>query len=219
MDKQAERIKIFVFGASGHAKVVIDLIERENLYDILFLVDDDPGLKGMVFFGYPVIGGKRELIEARDQVGGGIVAIGSNRARIAVAQWLIDNRFDLVSAIHPSAQIGRGVEVAGGTVIMAGAIVNSDSRIGRNVIVNTQASIDHDCTVGDGAHIAPGTVLCGTVSIGCGSFICAGSTVIPNLTVGRNVVIGAGSTVIRDVPDGLLVAGSPAKNIKSLETF
>lgn len=219
MKSVANRKKIFVFGASGHAKVVIDIIERQGLYDIVFLVDDDPALKGTEFYGYHVIGGKQELLEVRDQICGGIVAIGSNRARIAVADWLTDNCFNLVSAIHPLSQLGRGVTVAVGTVIMAGAVINSDSCIGRNVIVNTRASIDHDCTVGNGVHIAPGTTLCGTVIVGDCTFVCAGVTIIPNLTIGHNVIVGAGSTVIRDVLDYDLVAGSPAKHIKSLEEF
>lgn len=211
------RGKIFVFGASGHAKVVIDIIERQQLYEIAFLVDDDPKLKGSEFYGYPVIGGKPELLVAQDQICGGIVAIGINRARITIEKWLTDNRFALITAIHPSAQLARGVTVGEGTVIMAGVIINSDSQIGRNVIVNTLASIDHDCIVGDGVHIAPGTTLCGNVQVGDGSFICSSTTIIPNLLIGESVIVGAGSTVIRDVPDRVLVAGSPAKHIRSQE--
>lgn len=209
--------QIFVFGASGHAKVVIDIIERQGLYEILFLVDDDPALKGSSFFGYSVIGGKRDLLEARDQVNGGIVAIGSNSARIAVAGWLTANRFKLVSAIHPFAQLGRGVTVADGTVVMAGAVINCDSVIGQNVIVNTRVSIDHDCSVRDGVHIAPGSTLCGTVSVGSGTFVCAGATIIPNLEIGERAVIGAGSAVIRNVKNCEMVAGCPARHIKLLE--
>lgn len=217
MDEHTERKKIFVFGASGHAKVVTDIVERQGLYDIAFFVDDDPVLKGSRFYGYRVIGGKQELLDNRNQISGGIVAIGSNRARIAIARWLADNRFNTVSAIHPSAQLGRGVVVADGTVVMAGAIINSDSRIGRNVIVNTCVSIDHDCVIGNGVHIAPGATLCGTVRVGDGTFICAGTTIIPNLTVGHDVIVGAGSAVICDVSDGEMVAGSPARHIKKLE--
>ena len=87
--------KIFVFGASGHAKVVIDIIERQELYDIAFLVDDDPALSDTFFYGYRVIGGKQELLAVDDLVCAGIVAIGSNRARSAVAAWLTENEFDL----------------------------------------------------------------------------------------------------------------------------
>ena len=204
--------KVFIFGNSGHAKVVIDIIEREGRYDIAFLVDDDPTLKNIDFYGYRVIGGKQELLAGRERISSGIVAIGSNSARNSVATWLMAHGFNLVTAIHPSAQVGRGVAVGSGSVIMAGSVINSDSRIGRNVIVNTRAGIDHDCTIGDDVHLAPGTVLCGSVTIGDGTFVCAGSTIIPNLTIGSHVTIGAGSTVIRDVPDGVTIMGSPAKS-------
>ena len=204
--------KVFIFGNSGHAKVVIDIIEREGRYDIAFLVDDDPTLKNIDFYGYRVIGGKQELLAGRERISSGIVAIGSNSARNSVATWLMAHGFNLVTAIHPSAQVGRGVAVGSGSVIMAGSVINSDSRIGRNVIVNTRAGIDHDCTIGYDVHLALGTVLCGSVTIGGGTFVCAGSTIIPNLTIGSHVTIGAGSTVIRDVPDGVTIMGSPAKS-------
>jgi sugar O-acyltransferase (sialic acid O-acetyltransferase NeuD family) len=204
--------KIFVFGASGHAKVVIDIIERQGLYEIAFLVDDDPALKGRQVYGYPVLGGKEDLLASDIRLG--IVAIGSNRARSAVAAWLRENGFGFVSAIHPSAQLARGVTVGSGSVVMAGAVINSDSTIGYEAIVNTRVSIDHDCTIGDGVHLAPGSTLCGTVTVGEGTFVCAGATIIPNLTIGSNVTVGAGSTVIRDVPDGVTVVGSPAKTVK-----
>jgi len=217
MENRTKRDRIFVFGASGHAKVVIDVIERQGLFDIAFLVDDDPGLKGGQCYGYPIVGGKQDLLAARDRVQGGIVAIGSNRARVAVARWLTEQRFPLVSAIHPQAQLGRGVSVGAGTVIMAGVVINSDSSIGCNVIVNTRAGIDHDCSIGDGVHIAPGATLCGTVGVGAASFVCAGATIIPNLSIGQGAVVGAGSTVIRDVPERALMAGSPARHLKTLE--
>jgi sugar O-acyltransferase (sialic acid O-acetyltransferase NeuD family) len=206
--------KIFVFGASGHAKVVIDIIERQGLSGIAFLVDDNPALKGKSFFGYTVLGGKEELLLQRGKLSRGIVAIGNNRSRMAVASWLTANGFSLATAVHPSAQLARGVAVGAGTVIMAGVVVNSDSRIGDNVIVNTRASIDHDCMVGNGVHIAPGATLCGAVTVGDATFVCAGATVIPNLFIGSNVVVGAGAVVIRNVPHGVTVAGIPAKVVK-----
>lgn len=204
--------KIFVFGASGHAKVVIDIIERQGLYDIDCLVDDDSRLKDTMVYGYRVIGGKSELLASGMRKG--LVAIGSNKARCSVASWLLNHGFELVSAVHPSAQLARGVTMGNGTVVMAGAVINSDSSLGDNIIVNTRASIDHDCTIGDCVHIAPGSVLCGTVTVGEGSFICAGATIIPNLVVGMNVTVGAGSTVIKTVPDNVIVVGSPAKQIR-----
>lgn len=203
--------KIFVFGAGGHAKVVVDIIERQGLYEVAFLVDDRPEMKGAVVYGCQVIGGREELIDSG--VRRGIVAIGSNSVRCSIAGWLAGEGMELVSALHPSAQLARGVTIGSGSVVMAGAVVNSDASIGYDVIINTGATVDHDCSIGDGAHIAPGATLCGTVTVGAGTFICAGATVIPNLTIGKGVVVGAGSTVIGNVPDGTTVAGTPAKRL------
>ncbi|ORJ55875.1 acetyltransferase [Geothermobacter hydrogeniphilus] len=205
--------KILIFGASGHAKVVIDIVEKQGLYEIEFLVDDDLSLKGDTFFGYSVLGGKEDLLAKVDAPRKAIVAIGSNRARGTVAAWLEQHGFELVTAIHPSAQAGRDVSLGAGSVVMANAAINAAATIGRNAIVNTHASIDHDCVIGDNVHIAPGATLCGTVTVGDGSFVAAGATVIPNLTIGRNVIIGAGSVVIRDLPDEVTVVGNPAKVI------
>lgn len=206
--------KIFVFGASGHAKVVIDSIEKQGHYDIAFLIDDNPALKNCYFYGYPVIGGKAELLDLTECPSYCVVAIGNNRARCTVASWLMMKGFELAAVVHPSAQVGRGTTIGGGTVVMAGAVVNSDTLIGRNVIINTRASVDHDCKIGDGVHLAPGSTLCGTVVIGEGTFVCAGATILPNLTIGKDVVIGAGSTVIRGVTQGVTVAGVPARELK-----
>lgn len=208
------RDKIFVFGASGHAKVVIDCLEKQGRYDIAFLVDDNPALKNCYFYGYPVIGGKDELLARPERPSCCIVAVGSNRARCSIASWLMMQGFELAAVVHPSAQIGRGTAIGGGTVVLAGAVVNSDTLIGRNVIINTRASVDHDCKIGDGVHLAPGSTLCGTVAIGEKSFVCAGATILPNLIIGKDAVIGAGSTVIRDVSQGTTVAGVPARELK-----
>jgi sugar O-acyltransferase (sialic acid O-acetyltransferase NeuD family) len=203
---------MFVFGASGHAKVVIDIIEKQGAYRIAFLADDDAGLKGTLMYGYRIIGGRNEL--RASQIRQGIIAIGSNRGRDRVAAWLASYGCELVSAIHPSAQIGRGVCMGFGSVVMAGAIINSDTGIGSNAVVNTRASIDHDCIIEDVVHIAPGATLCGNVYIGSGSIIGAGATILPNLRIGSNTIVGAGSTVTGDLPSNCTAVGTPARIIK-----
>lgn len=208
-----EKEKIFVFGASGHAKVVIDIIEQQGLYEVAFLVDDDLSLKGQEFFGYPVVGGKKDLLALGEFPSNAIVAIGSNSARRKVSAWLSEHGMRKILAVHPSAQIGRGVQVGQGTVVMAGACINAATVVGEDVIVNTRASVDHDCVIGDGVHLAPGSTLCGSVRVGELSFVCAGATIAPSLTVGSTAIVGAGSTVITDVPDKTTVVGSPAKTI------
>jgi len=203
--------KIFVFGASGHAKVVIDIIEKQGNFGIEFLVDDNQALHNMNFYGYQVLGGKQDLLDSGLKYG--VVAIGNNKIRCSIANWLTVNGFQLVSIVHPSAQLGRGVVLGNNCVVMAGAVINSDCIIGNSVIINTKASIDHDCQIGDGVHIAPGAILCGSVNIGVESFVCAGSTIVPNRSVGCNVIIGAGSVVLKDISDHETVVGCPAKSI------
>ncbi len=203
--------KVFVFGASGHAKVVIDILERMPDFEVAFAVDDDARSHGRSLCGYRIVGGRAELLAHRAEAAAGIVTIGDNAARRDVAAWLIAQGFQLARAIHPAAILARAVPVGDGTAIMAGCVINTDAVLGANVIVNTGSTIDHDCAIGDGSHIAPGCHLCGGVKIGAGSFLGAGTTVVPGTRIGANVVVGAGSTVLDHVPDNARVAGSPAR--------
>lgn len=204
---------LVIFGASGHAKVVVDVVEKQGLYRIAFMADDDQSLTGLNVMGYTVVGGRNSLIErsAAAKVRRAIVAIGHNAHRMAVAEWLTSRGFRLVSAVHPSARLAREVTVAENTVIMAGAVVNPGAVIGRSVIVNTGAIIDHDCRISDGVHIGPGCSLCGSVRVGRGSLVGAGSTIIPGISVGRESVLGAGSVVVSDIPENSRAKGSPCK--------
>ena len=119
----------------------------------------------------------------------------------------------LVSLIHPSAVIGSHVEIGLGTVVMAGAVINYGSRIGKGCIVNTCASVDHDCVIGDYVHVAVGSHVCGIVSIGSGTWLGAGSTVSNNLNICDNCMVGAGAVVIRDISEAGTYIGVPAQKL------
>ena len=203
---------VFVFGASGHAKVVIDILERTKGVKIAFVVDDAAHARGAKFCGYTMIG--RDALPAnRRKAGTGIVAIGDNGVRARIVAWLMEQGFRCASATHPAAVVARGVEIGAGSAVMAGVVINSETRIGSHVIVNTGTTVDHDCTIGDYAHIAPGCHLCGGVSVGAGTLLGVGTAVIPGVRIGANVVVGAGSTVLQDIPDGARVAGSPCRPV------
>lgn len=207
--------KIFIFGAGGHAKVVIDLVEKQGLYKIALVFDDNLLGSEKSYCGYPLAGGRLELLrQAYSPVlTKGIIAIGENSARLDLSKLLIGNGFELLTAIHPSAQLGRGVSVGDGTVVMAGAVINPDVELGRAVVVNTAATVDHDCVISDGVHIAPGCHLCGNVKVGESTLIGAGTVVTPGVNIGNQVTIGAGSLVIQDIPNRAKVAGRPCRPI------
>lgn len=207
----SDKGKIVVFGASGHAKVVIDILEKQGTYQIAFLVDDDPKLWGKSFYGYKVIDGRESLINNHKRPSAGIVAIGDNASRMKVAKWFVEHGFTLANAIHPTAAIARGARISAGTVIMPGVVINGDTIVGKNVIINTGATVDHDSVINDGVHIAPGCHLCGNVSVGDGTLIGAGSIVIPGIEIGSEVFVTAGSTVVKNIVDNQRVTGNPAR--------
>jgi len=210
----SKREDLLIYGASGHAKVVIDAVERQGRYKLLGLLDDNPKLHQQGCFGYPVLGGIERLSRRLYKHCKLLLAVGSNEARCKLAERLraMEREFGLV--VHPSAQISRGVRLRAGTVVMAGVIVNADSHLGEHVILNTGATVDHDCVIGDFVHIAPGAHIAGGVRVGRLSLIGIGVSVIPGVRIGEGAVIGAGAAVVEDVPDHVTAVGVPARIVQ-----
>ncbi len=206
---------LIIFGASGHAKVVIDVVEREKSYDIDWLVDDDPKLLGLEICGYQIAGDRSALLtRAKDVEKHSIlIAIGQNQTRTDIAHWVKQHGYELATAMDPSAEISRRASIGHGSVIMPGCVINADTTIGENCIINTSASVDHDCKIGNGVHIAPGAALCGGVTVGDTTLVGAGAIIIPGVTVGKNAMIAAGSTVTKDLGDGVKVAGPSTRQL------
>lgn len=202
---------VFIFGGSGHAKVVIDAIMCAGKDKVTLVIDDSPDRRGLALLGHCIEGGRDILVSKSAATPRGVVAIGDNSARMAVAAWLEANGFGFVTVVHPAASVAASVRLGRGTVVMPLAAVNADTQIGRHVIVNTSVSVDHDCVIGDGVHLAPGCRLCGDVHVGHGALLGAGTVVVPGIRIGSGAIVGAGATVLDHVPDGCRVVGSPAR--------
>ncbi|HEX7555273.1 MAG TPA: acetyltransferase, partial [Leptolinea sp.] len=158
------------------------------------------------------LGGEEQLDQLHEQgVNHLILGFGNCDARLKLAELIRSKGFQLVTAIHPNSIIASDVIIRPGTVIAAGAVINSGSLIGENVIINTSSSVDHECVIGDGAHICPGVHLAGKVSIGRATWVGIGSCVIDHLSIGSASLIGAGSVVVKDIPDNVVAYGNPAK--------
>ncbi len=208
-------MSVIICGAGGHGKVVADVLERGQRYRVLGFLDDRNELAGRQIGGHGVLGSIQGFLQNGIRQSPLILAVGSNETRQRLAMEMKAAGTQFVTAIHPSAQIGRDVVIGPGTVIMANAVVNPGARIGAHVIINTAATVDHDCVVEDFAHIAPGAHLAGTVSVGQGALLGTGVSAVPAVRIGCWTVVGAGATVVRDLPDRVTAVGTPAVPIHS----
>lgn len=194
---------MYLYGASGHAKVIMDILKANGI-NIDGLVDDNPALNELL--GYPVYHQQYDLSPM-------IVSIGNNAIRKKIVENL---SVEFGQAIHPTAVVSSTAIIEEGTVVMQGAIIQACTIIGKHCIINTGASVDHECVIEDYVHISPHATLCGNVHVGEGSWVAAGTIVLPGVKIGKWSVIGAGSVVAKDVPDGVLAVGNRCKVIKKL---
>jgi acetyltransferase EpsM len=207
---------IIIYGASGHGKVIADIIEKSG-GEVVGFLDDDQSKWGNTYFGHRVLGGQEHLATLCLQGDGStavIIGIGDNLTRQKIKDRLSAKHIPFGTAVHPSVQMGKGVAIGEGTVIMANCVVNPDTRIGSHCIINTAAAIDHDCVIGDFVHISPGARLGGGVTVGDLTWIGLGASVINNIQVAENCIVGAGAVVIRDVEAHSVVVGNPAKLLR-----
>lgn len=191
-----------IYGASGHSKVIIEILERRG-ERIEGLFDDDPEKR--LLLDYPV---NNDSAFLRLNNFNWVIGIGDNATRKKIAE---NNSLNYTEIIDIGTNISRRITVGNGSVIMPGVTINSSVIIGQHVIVNTNASIDHDCILMDYVHISPNATLCGGVSIGEGTHVGSGAVIIPGIKIGKWVTVGAGSVIIRDVADYLKVVGNPGK--------
>lgn len=198
---------IVIYGAGGHATVVLDALLAAGRRPIGFLDDRVPAQT--MILGLPVLGGMGWLerhLHVRVALG-----IGSNSARRRIAERCLERGLTLASVFHPRAVISELATIDPGTVVMPTAVVNPRARIGMGCIVNSGAIVEHDARLGRFAHAAPNSTLTGAASIGDETELGAGACVLPGVAVGARCTIGAGAVVHRDIPDGWVALGVPAR--------
>lgn len=207
------RSDIVVVGAGGHAKVCIELLKSMG-ESIACCVggSDSPDL----CLDVPVLRGDEHLVSLRAKGHFRLfVAIGSNRLREQLGTICVGHGYQLVNAISPHAIISPSAKLGRGVAVMAGVVINAESVIEDLAIINTGATVDHDCRIGQAVHIAPQCALAGNVTIGNLSFLGVGCKVIPEIQIGEHVTVGAGGVVICHIGSGATVVGVPTRVLNS----
>lgn len=199
--------EVVIWGAGGHAKVMVDIL-REGRRDLHIRgVVDDSATQGIL--GLPLLGNSNKLGELKiNGVNYGVLGVGAvtnNSLRVELFQKMVDLGFEMPNVIHPRAIVEPSVKMGSGNQLFAGATVSSDVRLGDNTIINSGVVVSHDCTIGSHTHLTPGAILAGGVTVGENTVVGMGVTIYLGVTIGRDVVISNGVHVMQDVPDGTIV--------------
>lgn len=201
--------QVIVIGASGHGKVVADIVRRSG-DTLLGFLDDNETLPPEIA-GIPMLGKVADYIKYPDV--SFVIGIGNSAIREKIVRQLDSARW--YTAIHPSAVISAlDMQIGAGSVVMANAVINPSAHIGAHCIINTSAVVEHDNRIGDFTHISVGAKLGGTVSIGAHTWVGIGVTVSNNVSICDHCMIGAGAVVIRDIKESGTYVGVPARKIK-----
>ncbi|MBF8149936.1 acetyltransferase [Winogradskyella sp. F6397] len=208
---------ILIYGASGHAKMIIDSIEKQNNYNIKGFIDSYKPLHEVIN-NYEIIGNLDMLPELINtlHIEGIVIAVGDNYDRQQAYKNItnIAPQLQFITVIHPNAVIANDVIIEEGTVIMANAVINSSAKVGKNCILNTASTLGHDSTMADFSSLASGVNIGGNTQIGTCSAISLGATVIQNISIGKYTIVGAASLVLKSIEDLKLVYGNPIHTIK-----
>jgi sugar O-acyltransferase (sialic acid O-acetyltransferase NeuD family) len=210
--------RVVIWGASGHAKVLAEFLAAGGR-ELVALVDNDPACVSP-FPHLPLLLGEdgvrawRRTNADEHEV---LVAIGGQRGqdRLDIQRFMVAQGFSAATVVHPTAFVAANASLGAGSQVLAQAAVCVDVRLGAACIVNTAASVDHESVLGDGVHLAPGATIAGCVRIGDHTLIGTGSVVLPRIAIGRGCLVGAGSVVTRDLPDGVVAYGNPARIIRA----
>lgn len=203
---------VYIAGAGGHAKVVIDIFKEQGV-EILGLLDDDNSLHKTEVLGIKVSGGLDWLEKVSKDDHKVNISVGTPSTRAKLYDEIANKGFDFISAVHPKAVISTGAIYGSGCIINAGVVIHPAVNIGENVIIGINATISHDVRIGSHVHISPGVHVTGEAQIGSEVDLGVGSVILPGVNVGNNAVVGAGAVVLEDVREGATVVGVPAREV------
>ena len=203
--------RLLLIGGGGHCRSILDSVISQKEFDEIGIIDSG----NATIFGISVVGTDADLPSLFENGWNyafvSVGSIGETNTRRKLYSLIRSVGFNVPSIIDSSSIVSKTVDISDGVFIGKGAVVNCGTKLGCCSIVNSSSTIEHDCEIGDFAHIAPGSILCGQVSVGVDTHIGAGTVVRQCLFIGNRTIIGAGSVVVNSVPDGVMAYGNPCR--------
>lgn len=204
--------KIIIFGSSGHARSIAEILERLD-YEIVGFIDSYLP-KGQKVLNYKTIGNEKTLINCEIVYGTNnvVIGVGDIKGRNKVVEKIrkLNPNINFPTIISPEATVSKHSKIGEGTVIFSNSFVNVECVIGKFCIINSASIVEHNTQICDFCTISPAVNIGGDVKIGECSFIGSSATIIQKRTIGKHAVIGAGAIVTRNIPDNVLAVGMPA---------
>jgi sugar O-acyltransferase (sialic acid O-acetyltransferase NeuD family) len=207
---------IIFWGGAGQAKVLNEALHNTE-FKLVLLVDNRKALSPI--HSIPIVCGESGLDQwLHDNPNTELyfsVAIGGSNGkdRLTIASHLLGKKIIEHTIIHKTAYIANDAVIGSGSQILASSTICTHVNIGRQVIINTAASVDHDCVIHDGVHIGPGASLAGEIVIEKNVFVGTGAIILPKLSIGANTIIGAGAVVTKSISANKIVAGNPSRSL------
>lgn len=212
-------VEAILWGATGQARVLRECLGHLGI-SVVALFDNDESVRSP-FEDVAVLGGRVAFEawvrqrDARTESTGFLAAVGGERGadRFAIHTELVGHGLVPLRVVHPTAFVADDTILGEGSQILAQSAVCVGVELGVACIVNTAASVDHECKLGDGVHVCPGARLAGCVIVERFATIGIGASVLPRMRVGEGAVVGAGAVVIDHVEPYTVVVGVPARPV------
>ncbi len=207
---------IILIGGGGHCKSVIDVIELEDKFNIIGIIDQKEML-GKDLLGYKIIGTDADIDVLMKTCNNFHITVGhikSNEARVKLFELIKSKGGNFPNLTSPNSYVSKYATINEGSIVMHNAFVNANAVIGKNCIINTGAVIEHDVVIEDNCHISTGAFINGGCVIKKNCFIGSNATLVQGISIAENNLIGAGSVVTKNTDVNFIYAGNPARKIK-----